>query len=274
MFDFNPKNIPSDLFLLVECFIKYKKKLPLKYYSSKISSDSKKIQKTLEWLFRCLPMKTPKNVKRIIKDKNNTIWVLLLKEEDIKKEKLISYLKENEMYHFISEQDICIKEIYLNGNKRNEEELQWPVCVHKKTPKPYEIPFSSLEKEEKQKIVYWCFFLIKNKKEEKDNFALLIDPKNNILISQQHNKSILTHATMNVIQNVIENKKRNYLCNGYDIFLYKEPCIMCSMALLHSRIRRVFFLKKNKEKGGLLSFYRLQTNKKLNHKFAVYYLNK
>ncbi|URD78669.1 Hydrolase zinc ion binding protein [Musa troglodytarum] len=34
---------------------------------------------------------------------------------------------------------------------------------------------------------------------------------------------------------------RPYLCTGFDIYLLWEPCTMCAMALVHQRIRRIFF---------------------------------
>ena len=41
-----------------------------------------------------------------------------------------------------------------------------------------------------------------------------------------------------------------YLCTGYDIYLTKEPGIFESMALVHSRIRRVIYCCSS-EDGGL-----------------------
>ncbi|KAJ8367639.1 hypothetical protein AAFF_G00314260 [Aldrovandia affinis] len=32
-----------------------------------------------------------------------------------------------------------------------------------------------------------------------------------------------------------------YICSGYDLYVTREPCVMCAMALVHSRIGRVFY---------------------------------
>lgn len=61
-----------------------------------------------------------------------------------------------------------------------------------------------------------------------------------------------------------------YLLTGCDVYLSHEPCIMCSMALVHSRVGRVFFAMANASKGGLCSLVRLQNVKALNHTFEVY----
>ncbi|XWS24662.1 hypothetical protein CRYUN_Cryun27aG0001900 [Craigia yunnanensis] len=63
---------------------------------------------------------------------------------------------------------------------------------------------------------------------------------------------------------------RPYLCTGYDIYLVWEPCIMCAMALVHQRIRRIFYAFPNPEAGALGSVHRLQGEKSLNHHYAVF----
>lgn len=60
-----------------------------------------------------------------------------------------------------------------------------------------------------------------------------------------------------------------YLCTGYDVYLTDEPCIMCAMALVHSRARRIFFHKSN-VKGALKTLTKLHTIKALNHHYEVY----
>ncbi|KAK1932571.1 putative inactive tRNA-specific adenosine deaminase-like protein 3 [Phytophthora citrophthora] len=64
----------------------------------------------------------------------------------------------------------------------------------------------------------------------------------------------------------------SYLCTGYDIYLDREPCAMCAMALVHSRARRVVFDRANPRDGVLLSSFKLHTIKSLNHHYRVFQL--
>uniref|UniRef100_A0A2P2KVX1 Putative inactive tRNA-specific adenosine deaminase-like protein 3 isoform X2 n=1 Tax=Rhizophora mucronata TaxID=61149 RepID=A0A2P2KVX1_RHIMU len=63
---------------------------------------------------------------------------------------------------------------------------------------------------------------------------------------------------------------RPYLCTGYDIYLVWEPCTMCAMALVHQRIRRIFYAFPNPNAGALGSIHRLQGEKSLNHHYVVF----
>lgn len=63
---------------------------------------------------------------------------------------------------------------------------------------------------------------------------------------------------------------RPYLCTGYDIYLVWEPCTMCAMALVHQRIKRIFYGFPNSHAGALGSVHRLQGEKSLNHHYAVF----
>ncbi|XP_061392715.1 probable inactive tRNA-specific adenosine deaminase-like protein 3 [Musca vetustissima] len=60
-----------------------------------------------------------------------------------------------------------------------------------------------------------------------------------------------------------------YLCTGYDVYLWQEPCLMCAMALIHSRAKRVFFVKAS-DNGSLSSRFQLHSVPELNHHYEVY----
>ncbi|XP_022817307.1 probable inactive tRNA-specific adenosine deaminase-like protein 3 isoform X1 [Spodoptera litura] len=74
---------------------------------------------------------------------------------------------------------------------------------------------------------------------------------------------------------VLDEQKKNasespYLCTGYYIYLIREPCVMCSMGLVHARANRVFFCFNNNLKGALSSKTKLHCVPSLNHHFEVF----
>ena len=66
-----------------------------------------------------------------------------------------------------------------------------------------------------------------------------------------------------------EASPASYLCTDCEIYLSHEPCIMCSMALLHSRAKTVFFVESCPG-GGLISQVRLHTLPSINHRYQVF----
>lgn len=63
-----------------------------------------------------------------------------------------------------------------------------------------------------------------------------------------------------------------YLCTGYDCFLVHEPCTMCAMALVHSRLARVVYCHKDSSRGALGGKYRLHAQRTLNHHYQVFHM--
>lgn len=70
--------------------------------------------------------------------------------------------------------------------------------------------------------------------------------------------------------NVEEAVSGPYLCTNYYVYTTNEPCVMCSMALVHARVKRVFFGLMNSSNGGLVSKCKLHTLPGLNHRYEVY----
>lgn len=65
-------------------------------------------------------------------------------------------------------------------------------------------------------------------------------------------------------------KRGPYLCTGCWVFLLKEPCPMCAMALLHSRAANIFYGVANERTGVLGSNGILHAVPGLNHRYRVW----
>ena len=93
----------------------------------------------------------------------------------------------------------------------------------------------------------------------------------------------LRHATLNCIASVARLRTvppftnvtptRNgadYLLTSLSLFVTHEPCVMCCMALLHSRVREVFYVFPRRRGGGFEGAFGVHARKDLNHRFEVW----
>ena len=63
---------------------------------------------------------------------------------------------------------------------------------------------------------------------------------------------------------------RPYLCTGYDCYVLQEPCAMCAMALVHSRVRCVCYCMPDTVHGALGGSFKLHSQRSLNHHYTVF----
>ena len=98
----------------------------------------------------------------------------------------------------------------------------------------------------------------------------------NIICDEPHNSYPFDHFVLNCLsgrqnkKRIIRNGKVPYLLSGCVGILLHEPCAMCSMALLHSRIDAVIYFRRNNFAGALGSKCYLHSMNSLNHHFPVY----
>lgn len=66
-----------------------------------------------------------------------------------------------------------------------------------------------------------------------------------------------------------EDPSGPYLCTDYYAYSIHEPCVMCAMALVHSRIKRVFY-GVNTANGALGTLCKINLVKDLNHHYEAF----
>ncbi|KAN0087432.1 hypothetical protein V8E55_006053 [Tylopilus felleus] len=96
----------------------------------------------------------------------------------------------------------------------------------------------------------------------------------------------LRHAALDVIRQIADDRAQRpppaveageeaakngaqYLLTGLSLFITHEPCVMCTMALLHSRVKEVFYLVPMPQTGGCGGVACIPALKGVNHRFSI-----
>lgn len=83
---------------------------------------------------------------------------------------------------------------------------------------------------------------------------------------------MLRHPVYTAIEQAMKQAAEDdkaYLLTGYDVFALEEPCIFCSMCLLHARVKRVFYSAFMGHNGGLNESLMVPSLPGVNHRFPV-----
>ncbi len=97
--------------------------------------------------------------------------------------------------------------------------------------------------------------------------------KNGRVISRAHNARESTHdptshAELLAIRRAAKALK-TWRLNGCTLYVTLEPCLMCSGAIINSRISRVVFGPYDPKAGALGSLYNVGNDPRLNHETMV-----
>jgi tRNA-specific adenosine deaminase 3 len=178
----------------------------------------------------------------------------------------------------------------------------WPLQY--RPSKDVVIPLTGQELRAMLRHLYQAVALVNNserdvsKTAQTQNASLFVNPETDEVVAQGIDVSIrnsdrpserLRHAVMECIENASTTQTAKdstpkttrransdstniYLCTGLDVFLKREPCVMCAMALVHSRVRRVVFAECNRLQVGGLTCAQIHTERALNHRYEAFHL--
>ncbi|KAI5165304.1 tRNA-specific adenosine deaminase 3 [Nematocida sp. AWRm78] len=208
----------------------------------------------------------PGFLKRI-KPNGESLSVLLCTQLD--------YIKSERLYkEFLESLGLDTNKIFTaqipKTEPRTENEIKeaiahWPCSVKPCAPESTELPPAI------QKLVKK---LNTNKEECAISSIILEGPDTDGLAmhtafaSTEETGTVFQHATIRMIK-TISRSTTEYLCTGRTVLLSSEPCLVCGMALVHGRVKRIYIAGKDSPDAPY-SKYNIHQNISLNHRIDVY----
>jgi tRNA-specific adenosine deaminase 3 len=120
--------------------------------------------------------------------------------------------------------------------------------------------------------------------------AIVVNPKTSEVLLTAHDTRLssrhpLNHAVMNSLKqlpsllpgdtttarhDLYPDEEEQYYAASYDVYITHEPCTMCCMALVHSRIRRLVFWRGMPTGGRGLGWMKGDEEGTLNHRYMCF----
>ena len=171
----------------------------------------------------------------------------------------------------------------------------WPICILVSSKEKF--IYNHTTTEEAQILSHF-----NNLINDKEYTSYIINPETNELLckGKENKNSLINHSIMNLLSNFAScllnkssllgikkedspqdntvslfgtnNNSEQYYCENLCVLILNEPCPMCAMALVHNRIKRIYFMNYNSVDGALVSKLCLN-NYNLNHHYQIFKIN-
>ncbi|EMR10825.1 hypothetical protein PNEG_00971 [Pneumocystis murina B123] len=239
--------------------------------------DKKETRSIIKFIEESLPYETLdlsylKRLRKINKnDRNDMLEVILHSTKDLSLEELEKRLKEQSINIEVRIAQVS-KYAPLTYEQFNAWGVLWPLHFRKNILKSVDFTDTTLLKLKKLMNHTWN---LANKSKEIKIATIFVDLDLNVIVScidlRLSSKNPLKHSIINSITEIESSKKDLfYLCKDLIVITTHEPCVMCCMALVHSRVLRVFYSINMPKTGGLESNYHIHGRNELNHRYEAY----
>ena len=102
--------------------------------------------------------------------------------------------------------------------------------------------------------------------------AVLVDPAGEILAAGRNRVEELRDATAHAEMLVLSAAARaagDWRLSGHTLIVTLEPCAMCAMAAVWSRVERIVYGAADPKAGAAWSLYNIPQDKRLNHRIEL-----